>query len=193
MGDTLSGATQISEATKSQALTTPGNAARSTVLPRVEWVGPNPRVNPTQRHRFEELGLLGEGGMGEVVLAQDHDIERQVALKRLPENADLGRVLRFVEEIRRTPGRGDPRDHAGVLPVPRGDREIDPRLHRVSQGFSGALVSTGMTPSTFHFQHQLRRLGRRLRWRTMTNGESAGCDPASAMLTESSILSFRPC
>jgi serine/threonine-protein kinase len=70
-------------------------------------------VNPEQRHRFEELGLLGEGGMGEVVLAQDHDIERKVAMKRLPENCDLGRVLRFVEEIR-TVGQ---LEHPNIVPV----------------------------------------------------------------------------
>ena len=73
MGDTLSGETQISDATKSQALTVTGGAVRSTVLPRVEWNGPDAKVNPSQRNRFEELGLLGEGGMGEVVLAQDHE------------------------------------------------------------------------------------------------------------------------
>ncbi|MFZ5439195.1 MAG: serine/threonine protein kinase [Myxococcota bacterium] len=113
MTDTLTGDTQLSEATKSQAITTPGGMARSTVLPRVEWVGPEPKVNPAQRHRFEELGLLGEGGMGEVVLAKDHDIEREVALKRLPPNADLGRVMRFVEEIR-TVGR---LEHPNIVPV----------------------------------------------------------------------------
>ena len=113
MTDTLSGDTHLSEATKSQAVTTPGSPARSTVLPRVEWVGPEPKVSPTQRHRFEELGLLGEGGMGEVVLAKDHDIEREVALKRLPQNCDLGRVLRFVEEIR-TVGQ---LEHPNIVPV----------------------------------------------------------------------------
>lgn len=113
MGDTLTGETQISESPKSQAVTVTGIAVRSTVLPRVEWVGPDPRVNPSQRNRFEELGLLGEGGMGEVVLAQDHDIERQVALKRLPENCDLGRVLRFVDEIR-TVGQ---LEHPNIVPV----------------------------------------------------------------------------
>jgi serine/threonine-protein kinase len=114
MSDTLSGGdTLLSEATKSQAVTQPGNPARSTVLPRVEWNGPEPKVNPSQRHRFEELGLLGEGGMGEVVLAKDHDIERTVALKRLPQNCDLGRVLRFVEEIR-TVGQ---LEHPNIVPV----------------------------------------------------------------------------
>lgn len=105
--------THVSAAGGSQAVTSPGMSIRSTVLPRVEWEGPDPRVSPTQRHRFEELGLLGEGGMGEVVLAKDHDIEREVALKRLPANCDLGRVLRFVEEIR-TVGQ---LEHPNIVPV----------------------------------------------------------------------------
>jgi eukaryotic-like serine/threonine-protein kinase len=113
MGDTVTGETFISDPAKSQSVTVTGGAIRSTVLPRVEWEGPTPKVNPSQRHRFEELGLLGEGGMGEVVLAQDHDIERTVALKRLPENCDLGRVLRFVEEIR-TVGQ---LEHPNIVPV----------------------------------------------------------------------------
>ncbi len=114
MTDTLSAEkTHLSAPTKSQAVTAAGGAARSTVLPRVEWEGPHPTVKPSERHRFEELGLLGEGGMGEVVLALDHDIERNVALKRLPENCDLGRVLRFVEEIR-TVGQ---LEHPNIVPV----------------------------------------------------------------------------
>jgi serine/threonine-protein kinase len=111
--ETLSSASTQVSTSKSQVTTVAGAPMRSTVLPRVEWVGPEPRVNPSQRQRFEELGLLGEGGMGEVLLAQDHDIEREVAVKRLPENCDLGRVLRFVEEIR-TIGR---LEHPNIVPV----------------------------------------------------------------------------
>jgi serine/threonine-protein kinase len=83
------------------------------VLPRVEWDGEQPKLAPTHRLRFEELGLLGEGGMGEVTLVKDHDIERTVALKRLSPNADLGAVLRFVEEIR-TIGH---LEHPNIMPV----------------------------------------------------------------------------
>ncbi|MBL8914585.1 MAG: serine/threonine protein kinase [Archangium sp.] len=114
MSDDISSAsTQLSDSAKSQNVTIPGAPIRSTVLPRVEWVGPEPKVKPSERQRFEELGLLGEGGMGEVLLAQDHDIDREVAVKRIPQGADLGRVLRFVEEIR-TIGR---LEHPNIVPV----------------------------------------------------------------------------
>jgi serine/threonine-protein kinase len=86
---------------------------RSTVLPRVEWKGSQPNMVPFQRERFEEVRPLGQGGMGEVVLLKDHDIERMVALKRLPPGADMDRMLRFVEEIR-TVGQ---LDHPNIVPV----------------------------------------------------------------------------
>ncbi|WNG38358.1 protein kinase [Archangium violaceum] len=89
------------------------SARRSTVLPRIEWKGNRPDVVPFERERFEEVRQLGQGGMGEVVLLKDNDIERMVALKRLPEGSDLDRVLRFVEEIR-TAGQ---LDHPNIVPV----------------------------------------------------------------------------
>jgi eukaryotic-like serine/threonine-protein kinase len=94
----------------SQSLST---THRATVLPRVEWKGERPRMVPIARERFEELRELGHGGMGEVVLLKDHDIERQVALKRLSESPGADHVLRFVEEIR-TVGQ---LDHPNIVPV----------------------------------------------------------------------------
>jgi serine/threonine protein kinase len=93
----------------------PGVASvgRSTVLPRVEWNGDQPNILPPQRARFEELRPLGKGGMGEVVLLKDNDIDRTVALKRLVDGSNLDRVLRFVEEIR-TVGQ---LDHPNIVPV----------------------------------------------------------------------------
>jgi serine/threonine protein kinase len=93
----------------------PGIASvgRSTVLPRVEWNGDQPNILPPQRARFEELRPLGKGGMGEVVLLKDNDIDRTVALKRLVDGSNLDRVLRFVEEIR-TVGQ---LDHPNIVPV----------------------------------------------------------------------------
>ncbi|OJH39882.1 serine/threonine-protein kinase [Cystobacter ferrugineus] len=105
-----SGNTLGSASPASPPLTT---SLRTTVLPHVEWRGEQPHVRPQERERFEELSALGQGGMGEVILLKDHDIERTVALKRLPEAAELGHVLRFVEEIR-TVGQ---LDHPNIVPV----------------------------------------------------------------------------
>lgn len=94
-------------------LPVPTATRRTTVLPRVEWNGARPTVVPLHRERFEELRPLGQGGMGEVLLLKDHDIERTVALKRLTDSGDLDRLLRFVEEIR-TVGQ---LDHPNIVPV----------------------------------------------------------------------------
>ncbi len=52
--------------------------------------------------RYRLLSLLGTGGMGEVYLAQDSRLDRQMALKLLPESftRDQGRVRRFEQEAR---------------------------------------------------------------------------------------------
>jgi eukaryotic-like serine/threonine-protein kinase len=107
-------ATLLSSGSRQEGvLPAPAAVQRTTVLPRVQWNGDRPDVVPFQRERFEELHQLGQGGMGEVLLLKDHDIERTVALKRLPEGSDLDRVLRFVEEIR-TVGQ---LDHPNIVPV----------------------------------------------------------------------------
>lgn len=105
--------TVLSSTQRSAEASAPTVSHRTTVLPRVEWDGDQFQLLPFQRERFEELGLLGEGGMGEVVLLKDHDIDRQVALKRLPAGSELDRVLRFVEEVR-TVGQ---LDHPNIVPV----------------------------------------------------------------------------
>ncbi len=51
---------------------------------------------------FQILSLLGRGGMGEVYLAQDTQLERKVALKLLPTEftADADRLRRFTQEAK---------------------------------------------------------------------------------------------
>jgi serine/threonine-protein kinase len=51
---------------------------------------------------YKVVSLLGEGGMGEVYLAEDASLGRRVALKLLPEpfSADPSRVRRFTDEAR---------------------------------------------------------------------------------------------
>ena len=60
--------------------------------------------------RFEILGLLGAGGMGEVYLARDPRLDREVALKILPEavGSDPARRARFEAEARILATLSDP-------------------------------------------------------------------------------------
>jgi serine/threonine protein kinase len=75
---------------------------RTTVLPKAM---PNSVVEttlePGTERRFEEVEVLGAGGMGEVALVDDRDIQRKVALKRLRVDARSAPALvRFAEEVR---------------------------------------------------------------------------------------------
>jgi serine/threonine-protein kinase len=99
-----------------------GGGGRSTILPRVEFVGEVPRLVVESRDRFEAAQVLGRGGVGEVVLARDNDIERPVALKRLLPELEGGAEImaRFVEEIR-VLGR---LDHPNIVPIH--DVGVDP-------------------------------------------------------------------
>ena len=71
-------------------------APRSAVLPR-----PGPAGAALPGERYAKKRVLGAGGMGEVVLAEDRDIGRNVALKYLTAPShDKAALARFVDEIR---------------------------------------------------------------------------------------------
>jgi serine/threonine-protein kinase len=64
--------------------------------------------------RYEVLSLLGEGGMGEVHLAKDRNLGREVAIKTIPPHRmDSRRLARFVAEARITAQL----EHPGIVPV----------------------------------------------------------------------------
>src|SRR5262249_2100643 len=60
--------------------------------------------------RYEIRSKIGEGGMGEVYLANDERLGRKVALKLLPENLKIDEQARrrFVQEARATSGLNHP-------------------------------------------------------------------------------------
>src|SRR5688572_15607042 len=59
---------------------------------------------------YEILGSIGAGGMGEVFRARDTRLDREVALKVLPQavSADADRLQRFEQEARATAALNHP-------------------------------------------------------------------------------------
>ena len=87
---------------------------RSTVLPRLEMVGAEPRLVHGGQRRYETTRRLGEGGFGEVLGARDNDIGREVAVKRLhPGMRSPGVLARFAEEVRTIGSL----EHPNIVPI----------------------------------------------------------------------------
>src|SRR6266481_315188 len=76
----------------------------------------------TKLGRYEIRSKLGEGGMGEVYLAQDIKLDRRVALKILPADvaAHPDRMKRFVQEAKAASAL----NHPGIITIHEID-EID--------------------------------------------------------------------
>ena len=87
---------------------------------------PTPRADPTQfvANRYRLIEVLGRGGMGEVYVARDEMMAREVALKRmLDESPSPDSVERFLREAR-VQGR---LDHPAIPPVYELSRDVDGR------------------------------------------------------------------
>jgi tetratricopeptide (TPR) repeat protein/tRNA A-37 threonylcarbamoyl transferase component Bud32 len=90
----------------------------STTGPKHDGYATSPYVPPSTlppHARFEILRAHAKGGLGEVFVARDKEIDREVALKEiLPQHAhDLSSRARFVQEAEITGGL----EHPGVVPV----------------------------------------------------------------------------
>lgn len=124
---------------ESRALTTNASATRTTVLPRVEGTGAEATVVATARPRFERTRALGAGGLGEVVAAVDHDIGREVAIKRLRRDVSgSAAVARFVDEIRTLGSL----EHPNILPIHDVGADEDGSLYFVMPCVKGETLET---------------------------------------------------
>ncbi len=67
----------------------------------------------TKLGRYEIRSKIGEGGMGEVYLAQDLKLDRKVALKILPTEiaSDPQRLRHFLQEARAAAALKHPKVH----------------------------------------------------------------------------------
>ncbi|PCC71904.1 serine/threonine protein kinase [Nannocystis exedens] len=91
------------------------NRRSLSVLPQIETdVSGQVRLVHDPRDRYRSLGVVGEGGMGVVERAEDVDIGRPVAIKRLlPEASHPLGVARFVGEVRIVGAL----EHPNVVPI----------------------------------------------------------------------------
>ena len=79
-----------------------------------EGVDRHPLIGTTRSH-FKIIAKLGEGGMGEVYLARDTQLERNVALKVLP--ADLAEDVQRIKRLRGEAKALAALDHPNIVPV----------------------------------------------------------------------------
>ncbi len=109
-------------ATPAATTVTPGRPRTVSVLPNVHMAaGGEVTLSHSDAERYRVLGVLGEGGMGVVERAEDLDIGRPVAIKRLlPEASHALGIARFVSEIRIVGSL----DHPNVVPIH--DVGVDP-------------------------------------------------------------------
>jgi serine/threonine protein kinase len=83
----------------------------------------------TKLGRYEIRSKIGEGGMGEVYLAQDTRLNRQVALKMLRPDIDVShdRLLRFITEAQTASSL----NHPNIITI-----------HEIDETDSGYVIAT---------------------------------------------------
>src|SRR5207302_8447428 len=94
-------------------------------------------VTGTKLGRYEIRSKLGEGGRGEVYLAQDTKLDRKVALKILPAEgaAHHDRMRRFVQEAKAAAAL----NHPNIITIHEIDESVGgsagERMHCIAREF----------------------------------------------------------
>ena len=107
LGATMAAPSETNATLVSNATLT--STTRPAVLPRAGETG----LVEQGAERYAKKKVLGAGGMGEVVLAEDRDIGRNVALKYLNAGNDASALARFVDEIRIVGSL----EHPNIVPI----------------------------------------------------------------------------
>ena len=92
------------------------------------WFAAMPLPSNTHLGRYEIRSLLGEGGMGEVYLAEDTTLRRLVAVKLLPAEftADRDRLRRFEREA----FAASSLNHPNIPPLSRSNAPTESTISR---------------------------------------------------------------
>ncbi len=165
------------------------------------------RKLPTKIGEYAVIGMLGRGGMGEVYLAKDPELERLVAVKVLPPHRLLKQsaVERFQRKARATANM----EHPNIIPVYAVGREngsdghpdihyfamhyiAGPSLELIIRRLSGNLpnkvISANKARSTWNWLWSAgSSVSRRLR-DTVNETETATVEVASRVASDSSTL-----
>jgi serine/threonine-protein kinase len=107
--------------------------------------------------RYKLGGVIGKGGMGEVVAAQDAQIGREVAIKRMKRaEPSAGQVERFLREAR-IQGR---LDHPAIPPVHELARDHEGRPYFVMKRVAGTTLAEVLASQAKGDAVALERFGR---------------------------------
>src|SRR5262245_14416518 len=99
---------------------------------------PKPANAQMVANRYRLLEVLGRGGMGEVYVARDEAMARDVAVKRMLDDAPSpDAVERFLREAQ-VQGR---LDHPAIPPVYECDRDVDGRPYFAMKRLRGTSLS----------------------------------------------------
>ena len=106
-----------------------------------------------EHERYEDLGLLGRGGMGEVHQVRDLRLQRVMAMKRLHPRATSGSIARFVEEAQATAQL----QHPGIVPVHDLGMAADGTLFFTMKQVKGRTLAQALRDDDTPGERRLRR------------------------------------